>query len=77
MTPSDAQDKYIGHTDVELSEEGVKQIKQMAPDYEYPEVDAVFSSPLKRCDKTAQLIFPDKEISMAYLVLNYSPLKLP
>ena len=55
-----AEGKYIGHTDVPLTEEGRRQLLQMKRDYEYPEVDAVLSSPLVRCLETARLLYPDK-----------------
>ncbi|MBQ7957160.1 MAG: histidine phosphatase family protein [Clostridia bacterium] len=60
LTDSNLEGKYIGHTDVPLSEDGIKQINQMKEDYEYPEVDVVFTSPLKRCTETAKLVHPDK-----------------
>lgn len=50
--------KYIGHTDVPLSADGVHQLKQMMSDYEYPVVDAVMSSPLDRCLETARILYP-------------------
>lgn len=53
--------QYIGHTDLEATEEGLRQIDELKAEYGYPEVDAVFSSPLKRCLQTAARIFPDKE----------------
>ena len=55
------QGKYIGHTDVSLSEEGKAQLLQMKDDYIYPYAEAVFSSPLKRCTETAAVLYPDKE----------------
>ena len=58
LTEESLEGKYIGHTDVELSEEGEKQILQMKKELIYPEVDALFTSPLKRCKKTAELIYP-------------------
>jgi len=54
------QGRYIGHTDVPLSEEGRAQLSQMHDDYSYPDVEAVFSSPLKRCTETANALFPGK-----------------
>ena len=59
LTDSDSEGKYIGHTDIELSQDGIKQIQKMKEDYIFPDVDAVFTSPLKRCTKTAQLLFPE------------------
>lgn len=72
LTPSDTQDKYIGHTDIELSEEGIKQIEEMVSLYTFPKVDAVFSSPLKRCTKTAELIFPENEIIEMHDLIEYN-----
>lgn len=53
--------RYIGHTDAPLCEEGRAQLGQMADDYRYPEVEAVFSGPLKRCVDTAKLLYKNKE----------------
>ena len=53
--------RYIGHTDAPLSEEGRAQLLQMRDDYIYPGVEAVFSSPLKRCVDTAKILYPQKE----------------
>lgn len=54
--------QYIGHTDLDATEDGLRQIDKLKEDYGgYPEVDAVFSSPLKRCLQTAKRIYPDKE----------------
>ena len=54
--------QYIGHTDVPLSEAGEAQLRQMAEDYEYPQPEIVFSSPLRRCLRTAQILYPDADV---------------
>lgn len=72
LTDSNLEGKYIGHTDVELSDEGIKQIKQMKEVYDYPLVDAVFTSPLKRCTKTAELVFPDKQSIVINDLIEYN-----
>lgn len=61
MTAEGNAGKYIGHTDVPLSEDGERQLLQMKEDYTYPDVDVVFTSPLKRCVRTAQLLYPDTD----------------
>ena len=33
--------------------------EQMKEEYKYPQVDFVFSSPLKRCTETAEILYPD------------------
>ena len=51
--------QYIGHTDVPLSADGKKQLKDMRSDFEYPVVSAVITSPLDRCLETARVLYPD------------------
>lgn len=62
MTSGNLEGRYIGHTDIPLCKEGIAQLHDIMDNYgAYPEVDAVFSSPLKRCLETAKEIYPDKE----------------
>lgn len=61
LTRGNVDGAYIGHIDEPLSKEGVEQINQMLKEYDYPPVDAVFSSPLSRCTETAKLIYPGKK----------------
>ena len=53
--------RYIGVTDVPLSEEGKMQIKKLNATQDYPYAKVVFSSPMKRCTATVKLIYPDIE----------------
>lgn len=45
--------RYIGTTDEALCPEGIAGLKTV----HYPEVEAVFASPMKRCVETAELLF--------------------
>ena len=54
-THGNLQKKYIGITDEPLCEEGKLKLKSI----HYPEVEAVFSSPMIRCVETAKLIYPN------------------
>ena len=56
-TASNERKAYIGIMDEPLSKIGVSQIKSRA----YPKVDIVFSSPLIRCVRTAEIIYPALE----------------
>lgn len=67
-----AEGKYIGHTDVPLSEEGTEQIEQMKRDYIYPYADVVFSSPLSRCTDTAKLIYPEAKLLVIDDLIEYN-----
>lgn len=59
LTDENLEGRYIGHTDVEISEEGKLQLFQMKDELVYPTVEAVFTSPLKRCTQTAQILYSD------------------
>lgn len=61
MIKENSQGKYIGHTDVDLSDEGRAELEQLSENSVYPWVDAVISSPLKRCLQTAGILYPAKE----------------
>lgn len=53
--------RYIGATDVPLSEEGKTAVRRLNAEADYPYARVVFSSPLKRCTETARIIYPDLE----------------
>ena len=50
--------RYIGTTDVPLSEEGKTALKKLDAAMDYPYAKVVFTSPLKRCTQTAKLLYP-------------------
>ena len=54
--------RYIGRTDVNLSDKGRKNLKDIKEKYGYPECNKVYSSPLSRCTQTCKIIYPDNEI---------------
>lgn len=54
---------YIGsRTDYPLSDFGTAELFNKAEEFEYPRVEKVYSSPLKRCTETAEILFPEKEL---------------
>lgn len=59
LTKDNIDGVYSGRSDTPLCDEGKQQIIDMKQEYTYPEVSFVFSSPLKRCRETAELIYPD------------------
>ena len=59
LTDENLEGCYIGHTNVALSDEGKAQLAQMREELIYPPVDAVFTSPLKRCTDTAAILYPE------------------
>lgn len=57
-TAGNFEKKYIGVTDEQMTLAGEEEIR----DRIYPEADIVFASPLKRCVRTAEIIYPKKDI---------------
>ncbi|MBQ2265074.1 MAG: histidine phosphatase family protein [Oscillospiraceae bacterium] len=56
---------YIGSTDYSLSDKGAAELCSKLDLYEYPRVQRVYSSPLKRCTEIAEILFPDQELYVA------------
>ena len=54
-TKGNLEGRYIGRLDESLCEEGIEAIKNK----EYPDVDFAFVSPMKRCQETLNLIYPN------------------
>lgn len=53
MTQGNLEGKYIGSTDLPVCPEGYRQLDDLKAHYEYPKVEAVYSSPMLRCRQTA------------------------
>ena len=54
---------YLGsRTDYSLSDKGRAQLVDKMDEFEYPKVQRVYSSPMKRCIETAELIYPYREL---------------
>ena len=58
--------KYIGQTDVMLTEDGKKQLFDMKNRAVYPHAEVVISSPMNRCIETARILYPDAKRLMLY-----------
>ncbi len=63
---TEANDKgiYIGKTDLPLSDKGVAELYTKADEFDYPPVHRVYSSPLKRCTETAEILFPSAQVTV-------------
>ena len=58
-TAGNAGHRYVGKTDEDIIETSVEEIREHYLDMD---VDLVFSSPMKRCVHTAELLFEEKSI---------------
>ncbi len=50
--------RYIGVTDVPLTAKGREELEQMVAEEPFPPVQAVYSSPLRRCTQTLEILYP-------------------
>lgn len=50
---------YIGTTDVPLSQEGIDNLQRLDDICKYPFAQALFTSPLKRCKQTCEILYPN------------------
>lgn len=55
---------FFGSTDVDLNDLGIEQCKVLSKAMDRIELDAIISSPLKRCYKTAGYIASKKDLSI-------------
>lgn len=58
--------EYVGTKDAELSREGIEELKKLDREFDYPGTPVVFTSPLKRCLKTCEILYP----SLTPIVIN-------
>lgn len=72
-TDANKEGRYIGgKTDLPLSQEGKREIKNLYEDFVYPRVPLVFSSPMERCVQTAKILFPAREITTIENLREYN-----
>lgn len=62
LTEANKKALFVGHTDYELCLEGIQELLKLKEEYEYPKVEAVYSSPLSRCIQTAGIIYPENQL---------------
>lgn len=56
--------KYIGSTDVSLSEKGKKMLNEINEKYGYPYAENIYTSPLARCTETCSIIYPKRDVKI-------------
>lgn len=61
LTDGNSDGRYIGVTDLPLSDSGIDELEAVRVKGELPETSLVFTSPLKRCLETCEVLFPDIE----------------
>lgn len=61
-TEANREHRYLGKTDEPLSEEGIRKLQSAKASKIYPDIDYLFSSPMKRCLETAEILYPAQKI---------------
>ncbi|MGN0172931.1 MAG: histidine phosphatase family protein [Acutalibacteraceae bacterium] len=64
MTEGNKVGRYVGSTDVPLFTDGIKEIKNLKEKYNYGKPQLFFSSPMKRCIETLDLLYGEKGIEI-------------
>lgn len=59
MTEANQKGQYIGSTDIPLSQEGISQLQELSQNYRYPGAAVFYTSPLKRCVQTCNILYPE------------------
>ncbi len=62
MTEANEKNIYIGRTDMPLSSKGASELCAKMDEFDYPSVHRVYSSPLRRCTETAEILFPTTQM---------------
>lgn len=57
-TSANEEHRYLGKTDQDLSLKGVRSLEKKRKEGIYPKIDLLFTSPMKRCLKTAEILYP-------------------
>lgn len=58
-TKANIEHRYLGKTDELLSKEGEMQLVEYKKMQLYPNIDFLFTSPMKRCIQTAEILYPE------------------
>lgn len=63
-TLGNEEGRYVGSSDLPLSEAGARRLKALAARYEYPRAQAYFTSPQKRCEQTMRILYPQAKVTL-------------
>lgn len=67
-TKANEEHRYLGNTDESLSVQGITALKKEKNNGTYPKTDVLFTSPMKRCIQTAEILYPDMQ---AVIILDW------
>lgn len=65
LTEANIKGQYVGNrTDLNLCEEGIKELRDLRETVDYPDIEKLYTSPMLRCKQTAEIIYPDTEYTV-------------
>lgn len=64
LTDANIKGQYIGAIDMDLAPAGIARLNELKTNFEYPRADKIFCSPLKRCQQTAQILYPEQPVDI-------------
>ena len=72
MTTANEEGRYVGHQDLSLSLQGEDELRYLKDNCVYPDPPVVFTSPLKRCTETCEILFPDAQPVVMRELIEYN-----
>lgn len=63
-TNANKEHRYLGKIDEQLNERGIFLLQQAREAQYYPPVDYLFTSPMRRCIQTADILYPENRAEM-------------
>lgn len=64
LTKGNLSKCYIGKTEEPLCEEGIKRLLLRKESGSYPSAERIYCSPMLRCQMTADLLYPNRELKL-------------
>lgn len=62
LTAGNTESRYIGGgTDESLCQQGIDSLNFLKTNYKYPDVQKIYTSPMKRAVETCEIIYPDRD----------------
>ncbi|MBR1699252.1 MAG: histidine phosphatase family protein [Bacteroidales bacterium] len=72
MTTGNEEGRYVGHQDLSLSLQGEEELRYLKDTCIYPDPPVVFTSPLKRCTETCNILFPEAKPVVMHELIEYN-----
>lgn len=70
-TRGNAEGRYIGRTDLPIMLESAEELRALSLDGVYPDIDMLYSSPLKRALQSANVIYPGQPLKLVDAFAEY------